>query len=300
MRKKIKIIAPCFYADFTTTQKKYAQKFLTDHGFSVSWGKNVFKKTVEISVSQFRATSKERLADLTKTFQQNPDVILAVRGGGAVAHLLPFLDWAKIKKSTSLFTGFSDTTAFQNAYYAKTHKPSITGMLAIYIKEKPQESITTSFFNLLNGGGIDFKGLPCYAKGKASGILIGGNLTSFTHLIGTPYMPRCEGKILVLEDIGEPPYKIDEMLTHLKNAGIFNKLNGVIVGDFYKCRNGYDKTDDHVYRVLKNFFKGFKIPVMYGLPYGHMPQHFCLPLGTKTTMDTSKKIIHIDGISKKR
>ena len=137
---------------------------------------------------------------------------------------------------------------------------------------------------------MDFKGLPSYAKGTASGILIGGNLTSFAGLIGTPYMPSCTGKILLLEEVEEPPYKIDEMLIHLKNAGIFDKLNGVLLGDFYKCRNTYDTTDDHAY---------FKIPVMYGLPYGHTPQHFCLPFGTKATLNTTKRTVHIDGIKKR-
>ena len=124
------------------------------------------------------------------------------------------------------------------------------------------------------------------------------NLSSFVKFLGTPYMPSCKGKILLLEDVEEPPYKLDGMLTHLKNAGIFDKLNGVILGDFYQCRNTYDKTDAQAYLVLKNFFKDFKIPVIYGLPYGHAPQHFCLPLGTKAYMNTTDGRVHIDGIKK--
>ena len=141
--------------------------------------------------------------------------------------------------------------------------------------------------------------MPNYSKGTASGILIGGNLTCFTTLIGTPYIPNLKGKILLLEEVGEAPYRLDLMLTHLKNAGIFDKVAGVVLGDFYQCRNIWDKTDDSAYRVLKDFFKDFKIPVMYGLPYGHTPQHFCLPFGTKVTLDTKKGIITIDGIKKK-
>ena len=299
MNKSIQIIAPSFYANLTAPQKKHVQTFLTKHNFDVKWGKNVFKKTVQLSVKQFRAKDSKRLADLMSAFKENPDVIMAIRGGDGIARLLSLIDWNILKKSTSLFSGFSDTTAFQNAYYAKTGKPSITGMIGGYLKEKPQETITTSFFNILSGGDIDFKGLPCYTKGKAAGPMIGGNLTSFTHLIGTPYMPNVKGKILLLEDVEEAPYSIDRMLTHLKNAGIFDKVSGIILGDFYHCRNTYDKSDDNAYRVLENFFKDFKIPVMYGLPYGHTPQHFCLPFGTKVIMDTSKHTIHIDGIRKK-
>lgn len=299
MKKTIQIIAPGFYAPLTTQQKKHIETFLGKNDFRVKWGKNALKKTEQISISQFKATDKERLADLMDAFRSNSDVIMAVRGGGSVARLLPLIDWNILKKSNSIFAGFSDSTAFQNAYYTKTRKASITGMLAIYIKGKPQETVTTSFLNLLNENGIDFTGLPYYAKGTTSGVLIGGNLTSFVSLIGTPYMPSCKGKILLLEEVAEPPYKLDSMLTHLKNAGIFDQLNGVLLGDFYQCRNTHDKTDDNAYKVLEKFFKGFKIPVVYGLPYGHTSQHFCVPLGTQATINTSKQIIHIDGISKK-
>ena len=298
--KQVQIIAPGFYGNLTAPQKKHIQTFFSKHNLQVKWGKNVFKKTITLSAGQFRASDNERLNDLMDAFKSKPDVIMAMRGGGSVARLLNSINWNILKKSPSLFAGFSDTTVFQNAYYVKTGKPSITGMIAKYVAQKPQESITTSFFNAINGGSIDFDGLPCYAKGKASGILIGGNLTSFVSLIGTPYMPSCKGKILLLEEVEEPPYKLDNMLTHLKNAGVFDKLNGVILGDFYHCRNDNDKTDDCAYKVLQNFFKDFKVPVMYGLPYGHTLQHFCLPFGTKTIMDTTKKTIHIDGILKKR
>jgi len=298
MKKTVQLISPSFYRLLTNQQKKHIQTFLTKNNFHVRWGKNALKKTVQISVNQFRATDKERLTDLMEAFKSNADVILAIRGGGSVARLFPLIDWNILKKSKNIFAGFSDSTAFQNAYYAKTKKPSITGMLAIYVQEKPQETVVKSFFNALNGGDINFSGLPHYAKGKSSGTLIGGNLTSFTSLVGTPYMPSCKGKILLLEEIKEPPYKLDSMLTHLKNAGIFNQLNGVLLGDFYDCRNDDDKSDDAAYQVLKNFFEGFKIPVIYGLPYGHTPQHFCLPFGTKATLDTTKGIVHIDGLRK--
>ncbi len=299
MSKKIEIIAPSFYANLTTKHKKNVENVLKKYGYQTSWGKNAFKKTVQLSGKQFMAKDSERLADLMKAFKANPEVVMAVRGGGGVARLLPLIDWNVLKKSTSLLVGFSDTTVLQNAYYAKTGKPSITGMLAGYLKEKPQSTVVSSFFNILNKGAMDFKGVPCYAKGKASGILLGGNLASFTSLLGTPYMPSCKGKILLLEEVEEPPYKLDSMLTHLKNAGVFDQVAGVLLGDFYQCRNTYDTSDDNAYKILQNFFKDFKIPVIYGLPYGHTPQHFCLPFGTKASLDTKKGFVHIDGIKKR-
>ena len=294
MNKEIKIVAPASYAILTATQKKNIIKFFQKKGYKPTWAKNAFKKTTYLG-----ATDKEKLADLTDAFKRNAFLIMGLRGGYGSARLLTKINWEILKKSTSLFAGFSDLTTFQNAYYTKTGKASITGILAVDAKQKPDTTLEQSFDNVVSGGAITFHGLPNYSKGKASGTLIGGNLTCFESLIGTPYIPNLKGKILLLEDVGEAPYRIDRMLTHLKNAGVFDKINGVILGDFYKCRNTGEETDDPVYNILKNFFKDFKIPVMYGLPYGHTPQHFCLPFGTKTTMDTTKKIIHIDGISKK-
>lgn len=291
MKKEIKIIAPASYALLTTVQKKNIIKFFQKKGYEASWAKNTFNKTTYLG-----ASDKEKLNDLISAFKKNTFLIMAVRGGYGSSRLLSQIDWEVLKKSTSLFAGFSDLTAFQNAYYAKTGKPSMTGFLAGDTKQKPDPALEASFDNIVSGGSISFNGLPHFCKGKASGTMIGGNLTCFESLIGTPFMPNLKGKILLLEDVGEPPYRIDSMLTHLKNAGVFDKVAGVILGDFINCRNTGETSDQYVYDILKNFFKGFKIPVMYGLPYGHTPQRFCLPFGTKVMMDTTKKIIHIDGI----
>ena len=291
MKKEIKILAPASYALLTTAQKKNIIKFFQKKGYTTTWAKNAFNKTTYLG-----ASDKEKLNDLISAFKKNTFLIMAVRGGYGSSRLLSQIDWEILKKSTSLFAGFSDLTAFQNAYYAKTGKPSMTGFLAGDTKQKPDPALEESFDNIVSGGSISFNGLPHFCKGKASGTMIGGNLTCFETLIGTPFMPNLKGKILLLEDVGEAPYRIDRMLTHLKNAGVFDKVAGVILGDFINCRNTGETSDQYVYDILKNFFKGFKIPVMYGLPYGHTPQRFCLPFGTKAMMDTTKKIIHIDGI----
>ena len=294
MKKKIQIIAPASYANLTEAQKKYIISFLQKNDFSPSWAPHTFTQEF-----LFRASDKHRLSDLMNAFKKNIPIVMTIRGGSGSANLLPLIDWNILKESSSLFVGFSDLTTFQNAYYTMTGKPSLTGMVAQYICPKQDPSLWTSFVKTLEGQGFDFKGLPNLAPGKASGVLIGGNLTCFQSLIGTPYLPKLKGKILLLEEVAEAPYRVDRMLAHLKNAGIFDKVNGVILGDFYQCRNDDDKTDGPVYNVLKNFFKGFKIPVVYGLPYGHTSQHFCLPFGTVASMDTQKRMLHIDGLQKK-
>ena len=294
MTKKAIIIAPSSFWPTKSKDKKDIAVFFQKNGYSVTWSKSAQKDEKIIG-----SKDKEKAIELNNAFKQKQDVILALRGGYGSARLLPLLDWKNIKKSKSLFVGFSDSTVFQNAYYARAKKPSISGMLARFLMNKPDKTLTHSFTNCLLGGGIEFHGLPSFAKGRARGILIGGNLTCFTTLLGTPYLPSLKGKILLLEEVGEAPYRIDRMLVHLQNAGIFNKVRGVVLGSFYNCRNKNETCDKEVYNVLTRFFKGFKIPVIYGCPYGHEPQHFCLPFGTKTTIDTEKQILRIDGISKK-
>ena len=180
MKNSIQVIAPASYALLTAHQKKAIENFFIKKGWNFDWGANTFKKT-----TVFGATDAERLSDLTQAFKKNTSVVMALRGGYGSARLLSKINWDLLKKSNSLFAGFSDLTTFQNAYYTKTSKPSITGMIATYLKETPDQAITTSFFNILQGGDIDFKGLPHIIKGAASGILIGGNLTCFESLIGT-------------------------------------------------------------------------------------------------------------------
>ena len=293
----VHIIAPASYMQLNSEEKENIRVFFKQNAFKVLWGKNIQKNSTE-----YGATDAQKVEDLMNAFTKGDALVVALRGGYGSARLLDLIDWKKIQKSPSLFVGFSDLTAFQNAYFTKTGKPSISGFIAKDVSVKvPQKELALSFLLTQKGLGQEVQEARCFskAKQKKSGLLIGGNLSCFESLIGTPYMPPLANKILLLEDVSEAPYRIDRMLTHLKNANVFRQVAGVVLGQFYRCENTDSQKKENIERTLKNFFKEFTIPVMEHRGYGHQPQHVCVPLGTKTTLDPKNRIIRIDGIKKK-
>ena len=125
------------------------------------------------------------------------------------------------------------------------------------------------------------------------GELIGGNITLLCASIGTPYQPDVEGKVLIIEDVGAEPWIVDNSMSHLRNAGILDKLAAVVIGDCKDCvphdyKPGF-LSDVHVEEVFEYYLKPLGIPVMYGLPLGHTDDMATLPLGVKVRLDTIKK-----------
>jgi len=295
MSKTALIVMPSSYHKMTLQNKNTISKIFKQHDYIVKWA--VHAQTPE---KAFGILDEGKIADLHQAFAQKPDIILALRGGYGSGRLLSKLNWDLIKKSDSLLVGCSDITTLQNAYLAKTGKASITGMIATFLINDSFTKTTKHFFQLLSGHDIELKKFTTLAKGQTEGILIGGNLTCFTTLLGTPYLPKLKGKILLLEEVGEAPFRVDRMLVHLKNAGVFDQVSGVILGTFHNCKNLKKQKEIEICRVLKNFFADFKIPVVCNVPYGHSPQHICLPLGTRVKIDTQKNILHIDAPCKKR
>lgn len=286
--KKVQIVSPASICPINTKEKAKINAFFKNNHYTVSWAKYALQQ----------ATTEQKTADLMNAFESNSDIILSLRGGYGSIKLLNQINWKKLKKSSSLFVGFSDLTTFQNAYYTKTGKPSLTGFIAkdiLNLNKTSEES--NLFWQIINGDNIQFCNCPVLSKGiknKVTGTLVGGNLSCFVTLLGTPYMPNLKNKILLLEDVCEPPYKIDRMLTQLKLAGVFEKIKGIVLGNFYQCTN--ETQPQNINDTLKEFFQNCKLPVLQCVAYGHQPHHMCLPLGTKATLNTKENSLIIDGI----
>jgi muramoyltetrapeptide carboxypeptidase len=120
--------------------------------------------------------------------------------------------------------------------------------------------------------------------GVCSGLMAGGNLTTLCHLVGTPFAPNFKGKILLLEDVGEMPYRIDRMLTQMKLAGCFNDMAGLILGTFKECGHLNDIVD-----IFDDIFKDTDIPILAGFDMGHGIHNLTVPMGMRATLDTDKK-----------
>lgn len=233
-------------------------------------------------------TPKERAHDINQAFS-NPEIkaLFCIRGGAGSLKILDFLDYDLIKKNKKPIFGLSDSTALQNAIYTKTKNPSYTGFLPIYdFKTNALDStLEQCLLNIFNLKPIVYRGFDVLNGGNVQGTLLGGCLSVFMSLAGTPYFPNLKDKILILEDIGEKTYRLDLMLAQLKMQKNFHQLKAVIFGKFENCQIA-DEGDGNVQDVLQNFAKDVHFPVVCNFNYGHIKSRFVLPIGQKVTLKT--------------
>jgi muramoyltetrapeptide carboxypeptidase len=211
--------------------------------------------------------------------------IMCARGGFGAIRILDMLDWDIIKNNPKLFIGFSDITALLmnliNLPAMKVvHGPNITSLANAEqeTKDSLYEVLTTDY---IGTGKLKLDTPVVINKGAGRGRLVGGNLATLNHLVGTIYQPQLKGCILFIEDIGEPPYKIDRMLTQMKMSGCFEGIKGVIAGSFQDC-----ESLRMVEEIIEEVFKEFNIPVLSGFESGHGRINLSIPLGIDVTLDT--------------
>ena len=266
------IVAPA--SPVTAERIKPAVAWLKSRGYQVKLGQSIGKS------DRFLAGSDaNRSRDLSEMFSDDTvRAIFTARGGFGSSRMLDLIDWSIVKANPKPFIGFSDTTALQLGLFAKAGLISLTGIaLASDAAEGPPPRGIEDDLALALGKG-EFNpvpGLP--SKVSLSGTLIGGCLSLVTHLIGTPYLPDLQGQILMLEDVGESPYRVDRMLTQLMLSKILEPATAVLLGIFFDCTG--DEEDGSVEDVLAEFSARCPCPVIKGLPYGHGPVRRVLPIG---------------------
>lgn len=266
-----------------------AEKYFKDRGIAVKTGACVYQNTRFLSAPD--AMRARELNDFYK--DGSVDAVFAARGGYGSARMLDLIDYDAVKSHPKLFVGLSDTTAVQNAFLAKAGVESLTGCVLYRRDGVLMPPVTEkTLWQAVNGEEQRFDGLQTMRAGKAKGRLIGGCLTIFASLLGTPYMPDANGAIVLIEDVGEQPYVIDRLLTQCALAGVFDKAAGVVFGDFYRCESK-DASDGEIRDVLDEWRGKLKIPAVKGLPYGHAPDSVVLPLGRTVDLDASAGVLHI-------
>ena len=180
-------------------------------------------------------TPLNRAEDINKAFSDKDiKALFCVRGGAGSSQILDFLDYDMIKNNKKPVFGLSDSTALQNALYTKTKNISYTGFLPIYdLKEGLINSkLEKSLVNIFKGKKTIYKQFDVLNKGVMEGVVVGGCLSVFNLLCGTPYFPDLKNKILLIEDVGEKTYRIDLMLEQLSQQKNFNKIRSIYV---YYC-----------------------------------------------------------------
>ncbi|MFI3242234.1 MAG: LD-carboxypeptidase [Alphaproteobacteria bacterium] len=253
-------------------------------GYEVVLGEHIFAEH-----NYFAGTDKQRASDIMKAYQDKDVIaIIASRGGtGGCTPLLNLLDWNTIKNNPKPFIGFSEVTTFHNAFYHKLNQINFSGYMTFYNDLNKEKNTENSLKNLLANNRFEITSGEALIEGEAEGILIGGNLSVFRNLCGTEYFPDLSNKILLLEDVDEYSYKINVMLNQIKLQPNFNKLKGIIFGDFNDCQktNPKDLSTDE---FLQEFIKELNIPVIINFENGHLHNGYVVPIGKKVKLVSAK------------
>lgn len=261
------------------------------------WGVQVeISEYALCETGRFSGFVEQRLSDLQKALD-DPDVklIFCARGGYGTVHLLDKLDFTRVKESPKWVIGFSDITALHAALQANGIM-SVHGPMAKHFSEEGAEDVTVRYTkSILAGQPVKYrvpvlKNAHLNREGRASGKLFGGNLSVFCGIMGSKYAKIPSKGMLFIEDIGEQPYRIDRMIYQLKLAGVFDKISGLIVGQF----TDYEE-DNEMYAALQqsilNAVSEYTFPVCFDFPVGHVKLNFPVIMGAGTSFSVKKDSI---------
>ena len=244
---------------------------------------------------RFAASDAERVAQLhAAALDPDVEMVIALRGGYGLSRLLPAIDFNLLTRSVleggKRWVGHSDFTVVQLAMLATAGAGSFAGPmicddfsradLSEFTHQHFWQCVTQDTYRI----DVEAQGNPL---ARIEGTLWGGNLTMLCHLIGTPWMPTVQDGILFIEDVNEHPYRVERMLLQLAHAGVLHQQRAIVFGDF----SGYKLTDyDNGYdfnQMLSYLRSRFDIPIMQGLPFGHMKDKLTLPVGARCVLDSS-------------
>lgn len=291
----IGIISPASSPDDLSTVEN-GVKYLEKLGYRVEIGKNVGQ-----NIGYLAGTDQQRVDDLHYMFKKKDiKAIFCARGGYGTPRLLDKIDYSLIKRNPKILVGYSDITALQMAIMKKTGLVTFAGpMVSMDFQSDISKFTEEMFWKILTSnkkfGRIsqpDDEKIFELHKGQARGRILGGNLSVFTSLVGTQYFPDLKDRILVLEEIGEMPYRIDRLLNQLRLYKAFVHIKGVILGAFIDC-NEHDplKKTLSLGEVISEYLEGTKMPVVYNFKHGHLRNNITVPFGVVTKINTSKNII---------
>ncbi|QGU93817.1 LD-carboxypeptidase [Clostridium bovifaecis] len=273
---------------------KQGIEFLKSQGFKIKEGNHLYDRWGYLAGSD-----KDRAEDFMNMFSDKEvDMILCVRGGYGSMRILPLLDFKIIKHNPKILVGFSDITIFLNVIASKSgfitfHGPM--GSSNLQDTETLKSFLSTLMngyrpYKLLNPSNIN---LNCNIRGITEGKIVGGNLSLISATLGTPYEIDTEDNILFIEDVGEQPYAIDRMLTHLHLAGKLKKCHGFILGQFTDCSLSNYERSLTLNEIIKDRILSLNKPTLSNFMSGHDYPKLTLPIGAKARIDCYRGEINI-------
>lgn len=263
--------------------------YLKQKGYNVVLSDHVLENKGYIS-----ADPKFMGEDLMKLFEDNNVNCIICAGGGSNSNLLlQYIDFEKIKENPKIFMGVSNPTTLLNAINTITglitfHGPAIVwdfgednGLCKFTDAHLWPELCDGDKEHKINDESHSWLSVR---DGKAEGLLVGGNLISIQALLGTKYEPDWNKKILFWEDICKPIERIDLMLTHFKDARVFEKINGMIIGQLVSC----NPSDEEIYKMVLERLSEYDFPIIANVPLGHTQDKLTLPIGANIAFDTER------------
>ena len=260
---------------------------LKSMGFHTRVPDEIFDKT------GYLAGSDAQRAELVNLLFKDPDVkaIICARGGFGCLRMLPLVDFDIIRTHPKIFVGFSDVTALLTAITIQSglvtfHGPMVTTLAAApeLTRQHLTDAITANTpLEITPDAGVVIQG------GHARGPVIGGNLNTLCHMLGTPFMPNFDNHILLLEDRDEALYRIDRMLSQMKLAGCFENIAGLVLGSFEECG-----ALDGVFQIFEEHFRDIGVPTLAGFDVGHGKQNTTIPFGIDAVLDTDRQVLLFD------
>ena len=286
----IGIVAPACYFDPKKFQK--GVKCLQNLGYTVKYDPNIFKKYWSLA-----GKDNVRAKQINRMFaDKEVRAIMCAQAGYGSVRTIPYLERKILAKNPKIFVGYSDITALLS-YLAKTARMVVFHGLVVSseIHEHMNAETLNSLIRVIAQpkplGEITNKKMESLRPGKATGELIGGNLSLIIDTIGTPYDLNTNNKILFIEDAGEELEVIDSCLMHLKLAGKLKRVKGIIFGRMKDCVNFYGSRYS-IKDILNDILQDVDIPILYGFPSGHREAgqpDITLPFGVSVTLDANKK-----------
>ncbi len=256
------------------------------------WGYSiVLGKTVTPMDSDMAGADIFRQADLEGLWQNDEiSAIWCLRGGYGSIRLLPQLWYDLFRKKPKIMIGFSDITALEMALWSQVRLVTFHG--PVLTRLKGEFTMNQTFKTLRGENSVELE-WPSGSRdsyvpirsGKVQGIILGGNLSIIAALTGTRFLPNLEGAIVFLEEVGEPPYRIDRMLTQLIISGILPSAAGVIVG---RCIPLPQRDENELIEIFTERLRTLKCPAAYGFPIGHIANQWTIPQGVLAEVDIDR------------
>lgn len=263
-----------------------------------NWGfQVVVGKTPGHQFNYFSGTDKERLEDLQQMMDDSKiKAILCARGGYGVGRIIDQLDFKKFIKHPKWIIGFSDVTVlhshlFSNYKIASLHAP----MAAAFNDDELKNQYVQSLRDALLGKKADYKieANELNQTGKATGLLVGGNLSLLANITGTRSDLNTKNKILFIEDVGEYIYNVDRMMYQLRRSGKLDHLRGLIVGSFSDLKDTTIPFGQTAEEAIKALVKEYDYPVCFGFPVGHEKENYALKIGMKYQLNVSETFVEL-------